>query len=325
MLRLFLSLILFFAITTAFAQQHVFVYGNDSITCYYTLTEGKFTGKYKSFYKKGIKRSEGELVNGYRSGRWKVWDTKGIIKMERVYHTPFDFVRIIPPPPKDTAAALLFTDSYKLAKDSNGIFTYANIKAENTLWRHKYWRMVERKNNKNIFDDDLLLHAIKKQVKNSGAVIYDTIDDRFTTPLINSDWQIDGKLEMLSLLIKEECFFELNRMCFECRIIGICPIVEYGGKKLKFGWLYYPDYRKGFGKENLKGTKNNTAVKTLDDLFVLRHFSSVIIKSTVDNPYDLHIANYPGMTKAFITGEKLKQEINIIEEEHAIWLQLTKQ
>lgn len=324
MRRLSIFVFSIFLTACSFAQKGSFIYGEDSLQCIYSIKEGRFSGKYESFYKNGVKRSEGMLENGYRTGKWTVWDTLGKIRMERIYSTPFDFNRAIPAPPKDTAAALLFSNEYKMVKDSNGIIVYAKMKAEDAIWRHKYWRVVTAQNNKTLFENNLLLNAIVKQVKEYGIVVYDTFDDRFTTPLRNIQWLHNRNMQIESLQIKEECIFDLNRMCSEYRILGLCPVIQVNGQLKKLGWFYYPDLRKGFGKEIIKSSNQMLLIKTLDDLFVLRDFASIIVKTTVDNPYDLWLKDYPGITIDVIKYEQLKQEINIIEEEHNLWLSFTE-
>ena len=50
----------------------------------------------------------------------------------------------------------------------------------------------------------------------------------------------------------------------------------------------------------------------------------MIIKTTVDNPYDHYLKNYPGMTPAGLKKEQEVAELNIIEAENNIWIWLTK-
>jgi proline dehydrogenase len=88
-------------------------------------------------------------------------------------------------------------------------------------------------------------------------------------------------------------------------------------------WIYYPDTRKFLGKEKI-AQKKSAKIRTLDDLFILRGFSSTIIKSTVDNPYDKFIKNYPNITPEGILEEQESIELTIIEAENNLWIALTK-
>ena len=65
-------------------------------------------------------------------------------------------------------------------------------------------------------------------------------------------------------------------------------------------------------------------IKTLDDLFVFRNFSSAIIKSTVDNPYDSYIKDFPRMNDKLFLEIQEALELRIIEDENNTWISLTK-
>ena len=141
--------------------------GWDTITCIYNLTGGRLNGKYVSWYHNGNKKSEGVLENGYRNGRWMIWDSTGRKRMERIYKNPFEFERIFPPVPNEGPIPLLIQNQYKLEYDSNGIVKYAVLKAEDAIWRHKFWRVLEPVNNEILFTNNRLLNLFKKLTRNS--------------------------------------------------------------------------------------------------------------------------------------------------------------
>jgi len=320
-----LSIVLQLSCFCCLGQQHVVQLDRVPCKCVYTAEQGRLTGPYVSFYNNGSKRCEGNLVNGYRTGRWIVWDSTGQKRMERMYKNPFEFTRIYPPIPNEGPIPLLSQNRYRLEYDSNGIIKYAKLKAENAIWRHKYWRRLAPANNAILFKDNSILKIFLDQLVSRSLTVFDITDDRFTTPL-DPDKLLNEigtqKIELVALELKEENIFDMERLVSEYRIIGICPIVKVNGETRSLFWVYYPDIRKRFGQEKL--TINDPAIRSLDDLFTFRRFSSAIIKTTVDNPFDRFLKDIPGITASNMAKEQEAQELILIEEENNIWLGLTK-
>lgn len=302
------------------------VSGVENVKCTYNYVNGRLSGNYVSFYSNGNKRSEGKLENGYRIGKWIVWDSTGRKRMERVYKNPFEFTKVFPAVPNEGPIPLLIENSYRLEYDTDGIVKYAVIKPENAVRRHKYWRNLEPVNNDILFKDNKILKIIFKLIKYENLVVYDTIDDRFTTVLAKEnrkDLSNSEAIQLVGLELKEENIFDMNRLVSEYRIVGICPVVKINGQLQKLFWIYYPDIRKYLGKEVITNA-TDSKLKTFDDLFIFRYFSSGIIKTTFNNPMDRFLKNYPGITPTSLKAEQEAEELNIIESENNIWISLTK-
>lgn len=166
-----------------------------------------------------------------------------------------------------------------------------------------------------------------------------TLDDRFTTPLTMKeiglllagkcdstqipDYVLDptgakGLMKDTSICnefnpdditkfrLKEEWVFDKESSRMYARIIGIAPVKTYIDSKsnMVLGetpifWVYYPDLRPTLAKYEVYNGKNFGARMSWEELFESRFFSSYIIKSTIDNPYDL-------FTKSYIKDEILR-------------------
>jgi len=320
----FLIFAVLFAITASSAQERTVLLEYEKVKCIYNLKNGRLTGSYNSFYSNGRKRAEGKLDNGYRTGRWIVWDSTGRKRMERIYKNPFEYSRAFPEIPTEGPIPLLAENKYKLAYDSNGIMNYALMKAEDAIWRHKFWRYVEPGNNEILFTDNRLLKLITGLAQAGKIDLFDTVDDRFTRVIKKEKVFDHANAELIGFEIKEEGVFDMGRLVYEYRIVGLCPIVKTNNKIEKLFWVYYPDIRKYLGKENVSGNGISPNIKTLDDLFIFRDFSSTLIKTTIDNPYDKLIKDYPRISSKGILEEQEALELRIIEAENDIWISLTK-
>jgi hypothetical protein len=324
---LFIAILFFINVQ---AQEKTFVMQDANQQCMYNMVDGRMTGDFASYYENGQMQAKGILINGYRAGLWTVWDTSGIKRVERSYKNIFEFDRVFPTVPQEGPIPLLIQNAHTLAYNTEGIIEYAKIKNENILSRHKFWRTIEPKNNEYLFKDDLLFNTIKKLALTGKVVLFDTIDDRFTQlikkELYASIFQkTNGKIVRFE--IKEEATFDLDNMIMEKRVIGICPIVKIGKEEKQLFWVYYPDMRKYFGKEIISASEiNDIRIKSLDNFFIFRNFTSTLIKTTIDNPFDKFFKNYYGVEgneKAILAlAEEI--ELRIIVNEHYHWLSLTK-
>jgi gliding motility associated protien GldN len=119
--------------------------------------------------------------------------------------------------------------------------------------------------------------------------------------------------------IKEDWFFDKQRSVLECRIIGICPVLEkeVAGEKAKVPlfWIYYPEARQVFAMEEVYNRSNDSERRTLEDIFWKRQFSSFIYKET--NVYERKINEYASGMDALLESERIKEEIFNLE--HDLW------
>lgn len=192
-----------------------------------------------------------------------------------------------------------------------------------------------------------------KAIQDSAVTVFDAIDDRFTTPMTKGDivkkmaggsFTIDvydsvGNVigqktvtrdivldSFYKFRIKEEVIFDKESSRLFWRILGIAPVMnvytaqtnQFVGTQELF-WVYYPDMRPIFSKYDVYNGKNYGARMSWEDLFESRMFYGRIIKSTIDNPYDRFIEQYPGLKDKSILqlleGENIKEKIFNYEQD----------
>ncbi len=194
----------------------------------------------------------------------------------------------------------------------------------------------------------ILLQAIQ----DSAVTVFSNIDDRFTTPftkaevakviggdeidvpIIDSNGVTTGTKKMrpeinldsfYKFRIKEEVIFDKESSRLFWRILGIAPVknvitsmgVNLGETELF--WVYYPDMRPVFSRYEVYNGKNFGARMSWEELFESRMFYGRIIKSTIDNPLDLQIKNYKGLSDKgilqLLEGENIKEKIFNYEQD----------
>lgn len=183
-----------------------------------------------------------------------------------------------------------------------------------------------------------------------------TIDDRFTTPMpvskiaeiligksdsvevpdldkdptgskgINKMVYVTNDFDPASIVkfrIKEEWVFDKESSRMYSRILGIAPMKTIVDRatgafvaETPVFWVYYPDLRPILAKYEAYNGKNFGARMSWEELFESRFFSSYIIKSTIENPYDLRIKDYvKDDILALLEGENLKDKIFNFEQD----------
>jgi gliding motility associated protien GldN len=210
------------------------------------------------------------------------------------------------------------------------------------------FRYSADENNGNQRFISILLQAIQ----DSAVTVFDNIDDRFTTPMTkamvaknitgdplaihifgqdgsdsavifkNREFNPDS---IYKFHVKEEVIFDKESSRLFWRILGIAPVMNViNSQGVNMGeselfWVYYPDMRPVFAKYEVYNGKNFGARMSWEELFESRMFYGRIVKSTIDNPYDLKIKNYPGITDQpilqLLEGENIKEKIFNYEQD----------
>ncbi|MCK6649005.1 MAG: gliding motility protein GldN [Bacteroidia bacterium] len=146
-----------------------------------------------------------------------------------------------------------------------------------------------------------------ENVENPGEMIVSPMKTEITAGDVRQYW------------IKEDWFFDRQRSVMECRIIGICPLVE---KKSESGevvglrplfWIYFPEARSYLAKAAVFNRWNDAARMSYDELFVKRMFASYVYKES--NVYDRTIAQYKTGLDALLESEDIKEDIFKYEED----------
>jgi gliding motility associated protien GldN len=196
------------------------------------------------------------------------------------------------------------------------------------------------------------ISIIMKAIQDSAVTVFDAIDDRFTTPLTIGQVaeKISGGVEIVQIIdslgvvtgtrevvrevnldsfykfqIKEEVIFDKESSRLFWRILGIAPmkrIITSAGVDLgetPLFWVYYPDMRPIFARYEVYNGKNFGARMSWEELFESRMFSGRIIKSSIDNPFDMLIKDQKGLTDngvfQLLEGERIKEKIFNYEQD----------
>ena len=196
------------------------------------------------------------------------------------------------------------------------------------------------------------ISILLKAIQDSAVTVFNSVDDRFTTPMTKAEVakaiggepvavpQFDSvgnplppimKTREINLdsfyrfHIKEEVIFDKQTSRLYWRILGIAPVMNViNSQGINLGqtevfWVYYPDIRGILAKYDTYNGKNYGARMSWEDLFEMRMFSGRIIKSTLDNPFDLPLSAQKGLKDnplfQLLEGENIKDKIFNYEQD----------
>lgn len=198
----------------------------------------------------------------------------------------------------------------------------------------------------NDFGSERFISILMRGIRSGELTAFSGDDDRFTTPITPDSAMIafgggqdtvpvydaDGNIvkyqvreqminpdSIYTFRLKEEWIFDKESGRLVVRILGIAPVIPYRlstgqilpGSERPVWWVYYPDARALLAKSEVYNPRNVAARMSWEDLFESRMFSSYIVKSTLNNPFDLPLSSvYPNNTLyRLLEGDKVKNKI----------------
>ncbi len=271
MIRLYILILLYFTAfaSTAAQTKHKLTLDDGTLVIWETK-EGRFHGKYICYYKNGTKCLKGNFENNCKVGKWTVWSRSGKVLVKRNYKNLFRFEQTKPKLPKNKVIDSL----YNLTYNKQNFIEYSFVKSNAVAFDDYVWRNIAIANNPSIFEQNRLFDLLSNKIQSKELATYidDNFEDKTTTKIDPS------KFELMSFAIKEVFFFDTDRLTTESTILGLAPVVldKESGNTLLLYWVYYPEIRAALAQEKLTDENLPTKIKTLDDLFFYRHFSSQI-------------------------------------------------
>lgn len=276
----------------------------EDITIVYHTQKGKIAGAYKSYYKDGTLRAEGQFKNNQRVGEWSVYDSKSSLIQSRIYSTPYAYQAKYPPIPNVGPIPLLMNNPVVPKMNKHGYMEYVHLDEMDIMWSKRVWREINRKDNAALFKNNLLANALIENIK-SGVISEVYKDDNFEEA-VGKSFILDS-VNIIGFKFKEDWMFTDPQQIMEVRPIGICLVIEGGNsitKEEELCWIWFPDCRKALAKVKLN-EKGETI--SLDQVFFERKFASIIYKEE-----DVYVK------KPKLNAETI--ELSIIEQEHNFWM-----
>jgi len=300
-------------------------YQSNTYSCLYHRNQGRLDGQYNSYYRNGRKRAEGYFDNNQRTGKWSVWDSTGILLVQRIYTDPYNYKQLVPKVPNNKLVGLLNVPMHKAGYNQNGYINYFDMQygmAENVIYLYK-WLAPEQ--NPLIFDHGILFKTLCESVRNKSLSAYPTPYDPgiLQEPLLSFD---NDSIRLIGYKLRHEWIFDNVRLVSEFRPLEFCPVVvrDSGQDTIDLFWIRYWDCRKIFAGITLSDSCCEGKINTMDDLFFYHYFHGSIymergyknIKGSLED--DINVIPVNERDK-----KTEQEEINLIEHEHDLWVTFT--
>ena len=293
----------------------------------YHISNGMLNGKYIS-YKNGMKIAEGTFENNNRVGDWKVWDSTGNLKIERVYINEYEYKSILP---KQLADTPLYTPK----RNTEGYYAYPTlyVKEKVIIWSQRTWSYIYNKVNPLLGNGNRLFRLMYSEIKQRNLIAYQyyntDIDYGFNKSLDSTKVPLDTMdYRVIGYITKEDRFYDSSREVLDYRIISICPIAiinhrikdtikeaylkentfSHSSDTVGLFWIYYPQIRKYLATEKVSCDTVPKQIQNLDDVFFWTYYnSSIFMRSAV-------------IAQLGRVYDSWNAHIGYIELEHEIWL-----
>jgi gliding motility associated protien GldN len=241
---------------------------------------------------------------------------------------------------------------------NNYVTPWQPIREADVLWKKRIWREIDTRQKQNFAfrypgDDEsgggMYIEILMDAIKNGKVTAFQ--DDRFTVPLSPEDVMakltgvpdtnevedpITGEIKLVitnrsfnpdditRFRLKEDWIFDKNISRMVVRIIGISPYFDKRNADGSFRasvplfWLYYPDVRGQNARYEVYNPENDVYRMTWDDFFEKRVFSSYILKSTINNPFQEDIKETKAGIDRLYESEQIREQI--FNKEHDLWV-----
>jgi hypothetical protein len=298
-------------------------YVND-VRCLYSMENGQMNGAYTSFYANGTKKAEGQFQHNMRMGKWTIWDSTGEIVHQRHYeNNAYDYTILLHK--SESNKTVSYEKQVNLVRDTNGLVNFASPKEKEIIHSVIHWRMVSnRKQNPALFENNNFFNSLIQSVLEGKIRAYSATNDKFKNRITSDDLKktMDSlDVELVGFRTKEMRYYTSSHQITYTVMLGLAPIVrskkaDKRAPESPLFWIYMPNGRKELAQIPLPNLGFPADIKTYDDLFFNRYFSSRIIKES--NVKSLSLNEYLSDADALNAAQKIEMEA--IDLEHNLWV-----
>lgn len=299
-----------------FAQTDSHIYKDSAFSCNYQTLSGMLHGKYVSFYKNGVKKSEGDFQFNNRIGEWSVWDSTGKLRAKRIYTNPYEYQRIYPEIPSEGPLPLLSEPIYTLKRDSLDEWEKYSIRLRMVVYQQRDFKFFYASQKQLFFDSKTLFDILYENALKKNFSIYMGKGEDNEFKLRGDISTIDtSKVKLVGFRIKSDWIIDNTRLISENRVLffTVLAVDKINLKDtIELFSVYATDARKYFAKVKLNYPDLPDYLQNLDDVFFFSCFSFEKYEMT---------HNYNEVPNSYSIESCIT---NKVEKENNTWLQFNK-
>jgi hypothetical protein len=255
----FLLCLLFSSITLFAKEKKAVLYANGKVQYEYEVEGNFFDGRFSSYYESGRLRMKGQFRMNQKTGQWRVWDEKGLLRSERNYTDNENFTIVS-------------------ECDSNGVKIRRNLDMSQAsptndysdyLFSQRYLSTINKADaaNAELFEEDGLVRAVLHEVMSNRLAAFN--EDGLVTTVKKQNILPYTYRDVVALLVKEEYYCTFSKPSMSNKLLGLCPVVLENGKRKELGWI------------NVQDIADKTE---LVDKIKKHAYASIILKTSVNDP-----------------------------------------
>ena len=227
-----LFICIFFFLAASAREKKTVYYPSGKVQYEYETEGHLFDGRFTSYFETGKLRIKGQFINNQKSGLWRVWDEKGLLRSERNYTSNKNFTVISE---SDSSGAKIRREILQVGLESN--------KSEDVLFIQRFISTIDNSSeiNKDLFTEQGLVDQLITRIMKGELTAF--VDDRFTVVMNPTSKTSYSYTNVVSVLVKEDYRCNVSNQTMVNRVYGICPIVMEEGKQKEIGWVYVPDLK----------------------------------------------------------------------------------
>jgi hypothetical protein len=289
---------------------------NGQTSALFNEENGCLHGEYKSFHDNGTLKTEGNFFFNRRIGDWKIYDAMGEVITQRHYDS-LGVPQVVKPLASNTISQQEENkQSYKLERDSLGVYKFQHIYEKNIVWTKRVWSFLPQKYNTALYDFNWfgLLNGVTAE-----RTFHVYKNDEFSEFYEHDDHIELTNMQLIGIAVKKDYFYESISNKMDARVLGIILFAEDTLKnEVQEFILYYPiGLRNVLVKKDLQHEDPN--IKNLDDLFFFNAYSEIIYQELYLNTN--RIVFNPKNEKEYVDfSKRIKSEI--IQVEHDEWIKM---
>ncbi len=228
-----LFLAAFAAGMTVYAKENKLVlYSNGKVQYEYEVEGYMFQGKFSSYYESGKLRMKGQFIQNQKTGLWRVWDEKGLLRSERNYSGNLNFTLLHQ---WDSSGARILPQH-----DAQGMHTHCGF--TDRLFSYRYINSIEADvvDNQELFETGGFVNSLLLSIRDGSALALAVDQSSFMASHLNRACY--EQKDVVALLFKEEYFCCATDQNMKNNLLGVCPVVMENGKRKELGWFYIPEF-----------------------------------------------------------------------------------
>lgn len=278
-----------------------------------TIQQNHLNGIYQEIYSNGKTKVLGEFLDGQRIGIWSVWDSTGVLKIQRNYLGSREVEYLFPEIENPYAELYDKYLDHHFVHNADGFYPYQHVEERAVAYSFRSWRELNSENEPQLFQQVDFQKLFISLAQNGIKVFEYGNKGNFEKQVTREDTdkllkEIDT-WDFIRVEVKEDYFYSSDLLTGEVRQLGLSFYTDEKDSLPKYS-VYFPHVRKLLAANTLS-IAGHPEVKNLDDYFFFHPYRGRII----------YFSNWNDSRDSRLEEKNWDVELMHVVAEHALWLE----